>query len=207
MNPAPLSYSAELQRKALHLAALVIPLGLLLLGRQTALWILVPLAAVAVTLDVARQRITRLNDLIERFFSFMMRPEERPEVGSRIVLNGATWMCIAATVCAFFFVENIAAAGLAMLMVGDGAAAIVGRRFGRHKLANSEKSFEGSIAFVFFAVLVCLPLMSSAWGYPPLTLAQIGLGAVSAAVIEALPIPINDNLRVPLVASLAIALL
>ena len=36
-----------------------------------------------------------------------------------------------------------------------------------------------------------------------MTLAVCAIGAVSGALVEALPIPVNDNLRVPLLTGLA----
>ncbi|MDX1440626.1 MAG: phosphatidate cytidylyltransferase, partial [Rubricoccaceae bacterium] len=177
MNTDQLPYTAELQRKAIHIAALVIPVSLLVLGRSTALMIFVPLAVAALAIDFAGQRFQGVRSIIERLFSFVMRPEELPPIGSRLVFNGATWMCVSAAVCAFFFTEPIAASGLVMVMIGDGAAAVFGRRFGTHRYPRSDKSWEGSLAFFVFGVLGSLPLLFSLWGHPPLSLPQIGLGA------------------------------
>lgn len=211
LNTSALPYSAELKRKAIHLSALVIPIGLLIVERPVALWILVPLALFALGCDVAGQRIEPVRRLVMRIFRPIMRPSELPPFGGAIVLNGATWMCIAAALCAVFFAAPIAAAVLVMLMVGDGAAAIIGRRFGTHRFPGSEKSWEGSIAFFLTAVLVALPLtlpvLMNSLGHAPLSGLQLGGGALVAAVVEALPIPINDNVRVPILAGLAMTVL
>lgn len=183
------------------------PVGLLFLGKSAAVWILVPLAGLAITLDIARQRIPAAKRLIEGCFAFMMRPEELPAKRKRLVLNGATWMCVAAALVAILFDEPIAAAGLVMLMVGDGVAAVVGRKYGTLRYPNSPKSLQGSLAFFVVACVGCLPLLGSLWGHPPVSMLQIGAGALAATIVEALPIPINDNLRVPLVASLVISAL
>lgn len=218
-NPAPvLPYDAEVKRKALHLGALVLPVGLLVLGRTAALFLLVPLAAVAVFCDVARQRWPWMHGFIGWVFGPIMRPEEQPAFGGPVVLNGATWMCVSAALCAALFSEPVAAAALAMLMVGDGAAAVVGRRYGRHRYrfgpasakspdsrrkpsGSRRKSLEGSAAFFVTAVLAALPLTSTLLPVP-LTLRQLAFGAFAAALAEALPLPANDNVRVPLVAGL-----
>lgn len=192
-----ISYAAELKRKAIHLGALLLPLGILVLGRTVALWILAPLAVCAVGLDLARQRIPAVHRVIEKAFASIMRPEEQPPFGGPLVLNGAVWMCLSAFACALLFPEPIAAAALAMLMVGDGAAAVVGRRYGRHRYPFSPKSLEGTLAFLATALLTAWPLTVIAMPYPPLTATQLIVGAVTAAVAEALPIPLNDNLRVP----------
>ena len=202
-HPVHIPYSAELARKALHLGALVMPLGILALGRGLALYLLVPLAVLAVTCDVARQRIPWMHRFIQWVFSGIMRPEEQPPFGGPIVLNGATWMCVSAAVCAALFSEPVAAAALTLLMVGDGAAAVVGRRWGRTRFPGSPKSLEGSAAFVVAGLAFALPIL--AWPGVTLPAGVLVAGAVIAAVIEVLPIPVNDNLRVPVLAGAAMA--
>ncbi|NNF59082.1 MAG: phosphatidate cytidylyltransferase [Rhodothermaceae bacterium] len=200
-------YRAELLRKAIHLGALVLPIGILVLGRTTALWLLVPLAVFALSLDVARQRLPSAHRVIARLFAPIMRPEEQPPLGGPLILNGAVWMCLSAALCAALFREPIAAAALAMLMVGDGAAAVIGRRYGRHRYPFSSKSLEGSLAFFLTAALIALPLVLLPLPHPPLTPLQLSVGALVATIVEALPLPVNDNLRAPLFAGLVMTLL
>lgn len=202
-----ISYRAELGRKALHLGALVIPLGILLLdgveisGWRLSVLILAPLAVLALILDVARVRSPGIRTFLHRWFGWLMRPEEVPPLGGPITFNGATMMCTSAALCAALFPSGIAAAALAMLMVGDGAAAIVGRRFGRHPWPGSPKSIEGSLAYAVTAFAIGLAVV--AWPGSELSLGVCAVGAISGAVVEALPIPLNDNLRVPLLTGLA----
>lgn len=203
IDPVPhIPYRVELQRKAIHLGALVLPFAILALPRPLALGALTALAAVAVGLDVARQRVPSIRRLVvDRVFGWLMRPEEIPPEGGPLVINGAAWMCVSAALCAWLFPPGIAAAALAMLMVGDGAAAVVGRRFGRTKWPGSVKSFEGSVAYAVTAFLTGLAVV--AFPGSELTVGVCALGAVVGAVVEAVPIPLNDNVRVPLISGLA----
>ena len=202
-----ISFRAELGRKALHLGALVIPFGILLLdgvtvgGWPLSVAILVPLAVVALSLDVARVRSPAIRDFLHRWFGWMMRPEEVPPLGGPITFNGATMMCTSAALCAALFPAGIAAAALAMLMVGDAAAALVGRRYGRHRWPGSPKSVEGSLSYAVAAFAIGLAVV--AWPGSGLSAGVCAVGAVSGAIVEALPIPLNDNLRVPLLTGLA----
>ena len=200
-----LPYTAELQRKAIHLLALVLPASVLMLPRPVALGGLTALAALAVGLDMARQRVPAARRLlVDRAFGAMMRPEELPPEGGPLVLNGAAWMCVSAALCAWLFAPGVAAAALAMLMVGDGAAAVVGRRFGRTKWPGSLKSVEGSLAYAVTAFLVGLGVV--AWPGSGVGLGTVALGAVVGAAVEAVPIPLNDNVRVPVLSGLAMSL-
>jgi dolichol kinase/phosphoserine phosphatase len=91
------------------------------------------------------------------------------------------------------------AAAIAMFALGDSAASIFGRNFARTSLPfNKDKSLEGSFAGFIFAFLAGLVFIS------PLYAAA---GALIAIFIEYLPLPINDNLLIPLVTGLALTLL
>lgn len=197
-----LPYRVELQRKAIHLGALVLPLALIALPTPTARALLTALAVLAVGLDVARQRVRLVHDLlVARAFGWMMRPEELPPFGGPLVFNGAVWMFLSAAACAWAFPPAVGAAALAMLMVGDGAAAVVGRRFGRTKYPGSPKSVEGSAAYVVAAFATGVAVASLPGAGLPLAACAVGAGV--GAVLEAVPIPVNDNFRVPLLSGLA----
>lgn len=200
-----LPYAAELQRKAIHLLALVLPASILLLPRPTALAGLTALAVLSVGLDVARQRVPSVRRvLVDGAFGGMMRPEELPPEGGPLVINGAAWMCISAALCAWLFAPGVAAAALAMLMVGDGAAAVIGRRFGRTKWPGSLKSVEGSLAYAASAFLIGLWVV--AWPGSDVGVGTVALGAVVGAAIEAITFPLNDNVRVPFLSGLVMTL-
>ena len=202
-GPPLISYAAELRRKALHLGALVLPAAMLVLGRPTAALVLAPLAVLAVSLDWARVRIVPARRVVHGVFAGLMRPEEIPPLGGPVVLNGATWMCVAAAACAAVFAPGVAAASVAMVMVGDGAAAVVGRRFGRTRWPGGQKSVEGTAAYAATAFAVGLAVV--AWPASGLGLAACAAGALVGALAEAAPLPVNDNVRVPLLAGAAMA--
>lgn len=85
-----------------------------------------------------------------------------------------------------------AIATIMILALGDGLATWVGTIYGKHKLPwNSRKTFEGSIGFVVGAMcaLLVLPL--------PITVVVV----IIAAVVETLPIRLNDNLTLPFISS------
>ncbi|KAA8912396.1 hypothetical protein TRICI_003513 [Trichomonascus ciferrii] len=88
-------------------------------------------------------------------------------------------------------------AGILCLGLGDAAASLFGRRYGRHKWpGGSRKSIEGSAAFVV-SVVVGL-LASRLLGYPDMpSFLRMTLTAALTAALEATS-AMNDNVIVPL---------
>jgi len=193
------SYGAEVGRKALHLLALVVPLGMAFVGTTTALLVLIPASTLAVGADVLRAYSERFARVIRTVFGPLMRQEELPPVGTGVVINGATSVLVGATLLALLFPIDVAAGVFAMTMIADAAAALVGRRFGRYRWPASTHTVEGTAGFLLagFAVVSALPSLPLFVG---------AMGVVAAAVVEAAPLPLNDNIRVPLAGALVVTL-
>ena len=102
-----------------------------------------------------------------------------------------------------------AALGILTMTWGDGLAALVGQRFGRHpyQLWGSQKSWEGSLTMALASVCVALGILGWTVGWS----AQIGLTALAVAIaataLETLSIYGLDNLTVPLGSALLAYLL
>lgn len=201
-----LPYPAELRRKALHLLALVLPLGTALLGKEIALLVLGPAALAALAADVLRSRSRRFARLIQRIFGGMMRADEwtvpqSPAAGFFAVrVNGATWTLVTMALLTLLFPVWIAVTAFSVFMVGDAAAALVGRRYGRTPWGQGPRTVEGSVAFAGAGALTVALLVGIGYAAVPWWAAALAVAAAAAA--EAFPRPLNDNLRVPFVAAL-----
>lgn len=192
-----LSYTGEVGRKALHLLALSIPFGAWWLGMPAALYLLAPAALVAVLADVTRAFSPSFNAVIRGIFGTLMRAEELPAVRTGVRFNGATCVLVGAALMVLVFPLRVAVPVLIMTMLSDAAAALVGRRWGRHPWGSLSATMEGTAAFVATGLGVMTFVPSVATGP-----AVAGVGV--AALVEALPLPINDNIRVPVAAALTV---
>jgi uncharacterized protein (TIGR00297 family) len=100
---------------------------------------------------------------------------------------------------------EIAAAAWGILAFGDGMAAVVGITLGRAKLPwNPEKSWAGSLAYVLFGSLAATGLLL--WTAPGryetgFALAICCAATLVAAGLESIPEGLDDNLGVPILAS------
>ncbi len=123
---------------------------------------------------------------------------------SSITLNAATsseryefttapiFFALGITLSLLVFQTPINYAAIAILTLADSAASLFGSFFGKTPIPyNKGKSLEGSLAGFVFA------LLGTSFFLNPI----VGLaGAVLGIFVESLPLPINDNLSIPLTA-------
>jgi len=166
-------------------------LGLLslyhILGRGHALVVYTVLLMLVLALDVTRLRVAALNRFIFSRFPGFIRQNEAAK------LTGTAPYILGIALCCYMFRSDIASAAVCFLACGDVAATTIGERFGRTKIGD--KSLEGTTAFAIAAAAagLLLPLAGI-----PVSPGIILAGAVAAAGIEILPLPVNDNLAIPL---------
>jgi len=192
---------SEAQRKALHIAFIILPITLLFewlpwpRGRTEWRWFLVALTLLAIALDVVRIHDHRARRFFGRFFGELIRDHER------FSLLGSTYLLIAALLAVEIFPQRLAAAALGFTILGDGVAALIGRGWGRTRIFN--KTLEGTAG----GLAACL-----AWAAFLATTGQLPwemalTGALVASLVELLPIPLDDNLGVTLFTGYAMKLM
>ncbi|MEE9441198.1 MAG: diacylglycerol/polyprenol kinase family protein [candidate division Zixibacteria bacterium] len=186
MNEAEeITLAAEFIRKGIHLFALVIPIGYALVAFQTAVFGVALAAVVAILIDISRFRQWK----IWKYLSIILTPIIRDhEVKGGF--TGASYILTTAALCIIFFPKPIAIAALVFIIIGDTAAALIGRRFGKHKLYK-KKSIEGSLACLISLVAVSFVI-------PGLPTAVGLIGALTATLAEAFCGKLDDNLFVPI---------
>jgi dolichol kinase len=187
----------ELARKAVHVSSTAVPLLVWLVPRPVAVVVLVPVAILALAIDVARHRIRPFRYHFLRHTRTMLRAHERHG------LAGATWMAIAYAAAVLLFPKPVAVAAMLFNGLGDAAAALVGKRWGRRRTAWG-KSWEGFAAGLAVDLAVGLGMWMLAPAAVPLAAAV--LGAVVAATVELAPLPLDDNVRVTLAGGAGIIL-
>lgn len=190
-------YRQEIFRKLVHLSSfwMVVVIGVFHSWEVsiffTALFILSILCEGA----YARQ-VPVITPLYENFFGRMLR--KKPDPKQWIVSGGPYVLGAAALVC-WLFNGQAGAAALGVMLLADTAAALVGRKFGRHKMANG-KSREGFWAFLVAGWLVvgCGALF---WQWNLLTVGLGGGGVVAAAYAEIYEkqLHIDDNFSIPVI--------
>ena len=178
-------------RRLFHLTAgSTIPLAGIFTPETVMVWALAALSAGGLGMDLARFRIGWLNRVFLRWLAPLLKSNE----ASRI--TGATYMALAALAVFLVFDRPVAVAALLFLSLGDPAAALVGRRMPGPRVFG--KSPGGTAAFIAVSwavvgALVATGVVEYHWGFMA--------GAVAAGLAELAPLPIDDNLTVPIAAA------
>ena len=154
------------------------------------------LALFSLGLDLVRFRMAGLNRLFLRWLAPLLKHDEDRKI------TGASYMLAAALIAFLIFDRQVAVLALLFLALGDPAAALVGSSMPGPRLLG--KSPGGTVAFAGVSMLVVLALSLSGrvdyhWG--------MLVGGLVAALVELAPLPVDDNLTIPLASGGAMQLL
>lgn len=158
--------------------------------------ITLPAFGAALSMEISRRYVPRINDLLMGVFSLVAHPHEAHRV------NSATWYTAAMVILSIIGSPMIGAVAVIILGLADPAAAVFGRRYGRTKLANG-RSLEGTTMFVLVGTLSALAVLRL---FHP----EVGLGwsfgaafiaALCAGIAELYATYVDDNLAIPCAAA------
>ena len=148
--------------------------------RAEAVWVCLAFTSVFIGFDVVKWRSQRARDWLMQRLGAIATPRDLRN------LNSSSWYMIGCTLAIALFDAPAAVAGILVLAVGDNAASIVGRLWGRHRIGD--KSVEGTAAFLVVGWLVGLP-----FGSPVAALGAAVFGALAELFIPKL----DDNFTIP----------
>ena len=189
-----IDYKDELVRKLIHLFSLSIPIIYYFIPKSTAAIILGSLAAFAITLDLSRYFSPQIGKVFYKLFGFLLRHHEIDS--DKKNLNGATYVLLSAIFGVLVFPKIIFITAFSILIIGDTMAALIGRRFGKHKFLY--KSFEGTLAFLISSSIVILFTPKIGYFYEEYIIGFVA--ALVGAIIENISSKyVDDNFSIPFV--------
>ena len=168
------------------------------IGFEVVTWIACAVAAIGWTMEASRRVSERANRTMMWVFSTVAHPHEAHHV------NSATWYVTALALLSLMHSPMVCVVALAVLGLADPTAAVIGKRWGRHRLSNG-RSIEGTAAFVvagtiasLTAIVVGYPVVALV---PALTIAFVS--SLCGGLTELSLRRIDDNLAIPLSAGVA----
>jgi len=180
----------EILRKALHFLIALVP-GMAAINKTATVVILM-----IGTLGYTLMEYLRLSGVKVPVVSSLTRMASRPRDFGRFVIGPVT-LGLGALLALLLYPSNAAAIAIYALAFGDGFASIVGKLFGRWRpVFLYGKSVEGSFA-CFLMVLISAYAVCGHF--------QIAfIAAVTATVVESMPLKDYDNLAIPVTVGLAV---
>jgi len=133
--------------------------------------------------------------------TFLISPYSPIKVHDKISSSGhgmgLVYYSISWTVLAFFFYNQpwVIAVGIAAMSYGDGVAALIGERYGKHKynISGDTKSFEGSFG-MFVVLLITLGIVFIYYNVTIPSLLLIPCIAIVATIFESITPKGLDNM-------------
>jgi dolichol kinase len=193
---------ANLTRSLMHIGSglAVLILIQLLVAPKNLLIVAASAAVLAWSLELGRRYSADMN----RFLMWLFGPVAHAHEARSV--NSSTWYTTALLALALTGSPLFASIGVAVLGIGDPAAAWIGRRYGKIRFASG-RSLEGSMAFVLAGALASILALGAF--YPELGLKVILAcsitGALGGAIAELCCKDIDDNLLIPLAAAASAA--
>lgn len=183
----------DVVREIIHASGIAIPVLSSLVGIYAMAYFILSVTALYVIseLTIMERRSLPLISSITRHATM---PEEQYEFRAAPI-----FYAFGILLTLLLFPRPAGNAAIAIFALGDSTASIFGKMFGRNTLAfNKGKTLEGSLIGFFFA------FSAAAFFVNPIMAAS---GAAAAMLIETLPLPINDNLVLPLVTGALLTLI
>ena len=205
-----ISYFEEVKRKLVHLSSLWMVAATLLIPHffPSGRWISCGVFGALLILTLVSEHDYAGNGkYLGRLYGFLFGKMLRKEVHpGQWIVSGGAFVLAAALLVNLLFVPIIAAPALAVMLTGDAAAALIGRKFGKHPAPNG-KSWEGCVAFVivgYAALALCVALSPA-----PAKFYILGVPAVILSCVAELfekQIHLDDNFSIPLVTGLILCI-
>ena len=129
--------------------------------------------------------------------------ERRSEIKKNPYFGAFAFFLVSAISFLSFPIE-IASIAILVLAVCDSVTTLAGIHYGKHKIFwNKKKSIEGSVSGFFSSIVACY--IFSLFVQIPLTF--ILVAPLIGTVAESLPIPINDNIIIPIFVGIGLLVL
>lgn len=176
-----LNHKKEILRQAIHATGIIFVIIQPLVGVKN----LILLGLVAAIIGEIIYQYDRRHCI--PFFSWLLRTCRRDSSERGFIYY---FLGLTLTYSIFGFNIPIANAAIIILTIGDAASTIIGKIYGEHPLPyKTNKTFEGSIAFILLAFIGALTQVN------PLT---AFIGAFIGGLVEAYT-PLEDNLTIPII--------
>lgn len=192
----------HLARKIWHIVGVSIIASLyLVLPRNVALVILGVVTAIAILIDVMRQKNPALNELFVHVFGIIMRKSEINK------LAGTTFLLSGVSIVIIFFNQQVAGLALFFLAFADPIASFCGILWGKDKILGN-KSLQGFLAAFAVCTVACFIYLYLTHFLVERMVVVSLVAGLAGAFAELIPIgKLDDNLTFPILSAIALQII
>jgi len=179
----------EFFRKLIHISCSVVPLSYFYyFSREQIIYISGFMSIGFVLAEILRNYSTKFQHYFILVFRPLLREDEKEKK-----ITGATFLFVSLTIVFLLFDKSKAIPAALILTIADSFAAIIGKKLGRRRFLN--KTVTGSITFFLLGNVILFIFL------PQLGLLNFVIVTI-LTFIEALALPVSDNLTLPVSACL-----
>jgi len=183
----------DIIREAIHASGFLVPVLAGLIGIYPVALMIYVVSAIYFVSEISRMNRKNLP-VISAITRSAASQAELYEFAS-----APLYFAIGILITLLLFPTPVNSAAIAIFTLGDSTASLFGGLISKKPLPyNKGKTLEGSLFGFLFAFLASAVFVS-----PPLAL----IGAAVAMTVETLPLPVNDNITIPLCTGLALLLI
>ena len=178
-------------REAIHVSSFLVPfVCMYLLNRYIVALLILLMAAAYLVSEVERM----FGKNLPLFTSVTMLAARKSEYQEFVA--SPLFFALGIALPLVVFPEPIGYVSITILTLGDGVASIFGQKFGNVQIPfNKPKYLEGTVSGFLFAFCGSLLFIHP---FGAVTASAVGM------LVESLPLPLNDNLTIPMVSGLAL---
>lgn len=192
----------QLPRRVFHMMnGLIITLLYLYYLEKSALVTLLGIVASIIFIsEQVRLKYPELGTFFSKINNILYRAEEQFEIASAMPYSVSCLLVI------FACPKSIAIITVLFLALGDPLSAIIGIKYGKHKLAPN-RTLEGTIAFFGVAFISCFLIMDYFHGEPYWKIFVFSfLGGLVGATSDFIETRLDDNITIPFISAPFLAL-
>lgn len=192
-----ISYRQEVYRKLIHLSSMWMPVAMYYLPVMVSAAVFLFLCCGNLLLEYGHYRKWQICYPVYEFCFGKMLRNAKP--CGTFELSGSPYVLASAFLTVILFPGQYAVCAFSVMLLGDTAAALVGRKFGKTIFANG-KSLEGFIAFIAASAIVVL-VCAMIFNYAAVVICGACIGIILASLAELFEknIHVDDNFSIPLI--------
>lgn len=183
----------EIFRKSIHIGGIItIPITIFA-GIGITTGTIIGLTLLYLTSEILRLKGIKFKG-ISKITENAVRDTDSFAKNSKIVLD-PIYLAAGVLASLLIFPDPVNYVAVSVVTLGDGFSSLIGKKYGKHYIAKTRKTVEGTCAGIGCAFAIAALFVA-----PERAVVASAVGMI----VEFLPIPINDNITVPLTAGVSI---